>query len=54
MVLVLVAVGALVWSGVTLIIDTLLRRLRRPSLIERLRAFRPTVADEADVWLHRQ
>jgi hypothetical protein len=49
----LVAVGILVWAGVTLIIDARLRR-RRPDLAERLRPFQPKVADEAEVWLRRQ
>ncbi len=50
----LVAVEALIWSGVTLLIDAWLRRRRVPDLAERLRPFQPPVADEAEVWLRRQ
>jgi hypothetical protein len=44
----------LVWTGVTLIIDGLVRRTRRPDLAERLRPFQPSVGDEAELWLRRQ
>jgi hypothetical protein len=51
-ILVLVGVGALVWSGVTLLIDAWPRH-RRADLTARLAPFQPTVADEAEVWLRK-
>ena len=44
----------LLWAGSALLIDDLVRRARRPSLVERLRPFLPTVADEAELWLRRR
>jgi hypothetical protein len=53
-ILLIVVVGVLVWTGVTLIVDGWMRRQRRPDLAERLRPFQPSVGDEAEVWLRRQ
>ena len=41
----------LLWAGMTLLIDSWVRRQRRPSLYERLAPYVPTVADEAELWL---
>jgi hypothetical protein len=51
----LVLVFMLVWSGATLLIDAWLRRPRRLGLVERLMPFQPpSLADEAQEWLDRQ
>jgi hypothetical protein len=49
-----VAVLLLMRAGATLLIDAWSRRRRWLSLVERLRPFQPSVADEAEVWLRRQ
>jgi hypothetical protein len=52
------AIGALIWSGVTLLIDAYMRRQRRPDLAERLVPYQAPMADklgdEAQEWLSRQ
>jgi hypothetical protein len=55
MIVALIAVGLLTWTGVALMWDAWLRRERRPDLVERLRPFRfDSVADEAQSWLDEQ
>jgi hypothetical protein len=50
----LVLVFVLVWSGATLLIDAGRRRRRRRDLVERLMPLQPSIADEAQDWLQRQ
>jgi hypothetical protein len=52
-VVLVVVVFFLVWTGVTLIIGSWSRCRRRPDLAELLRPFRPSIADEAEGWLRR-
>ena len=47
-------VGLLVWGGVWLLIDAFSARHRPVDLTERLQPYQPSVADEAESWLHRQ
>jgi hypothetical protein len=55
MLIVMVAVGALVWSGVGFVLDILQRRHSRPDLADRLLPFQPhSLGDEAQEWLQRQ
>jgi hypothetical protein len=45
------AVGALTWTGATLLLDAWWHRWDRPSLAERLGHYRtPSVADETQRW----
>jgi hypothetical protein len=48
-----IAVFLLTWAGSTLLLDAWVRRRRRPTLTERLLPYQPSVADEAEWWLHR-
>ena len=57
--LLLVVAGIIGWVGATLILDAVLRRQRRPDLVERLLPYQPTplgdtLGDEARDWLNRQ
>jgi hypothetical protein len=54
MVAILVVTGLLIWAGVTLLIDAWHWRHLRPDLVDRLAPYQPTVADDAERWLHRQ
>ena len=47
-------VGLLVWIGVTLLVDTWIRRQSHPDLFDRLVPFQPGLAEDAEDWLHRQ
>jgi hypothetical protein len=50
----LIVAGLLLWAGATLLIDAWLRRRHRPDLVERLVPYVPSVADEAQEWLHHR
>jgi hypothetical protein len=53
-ILLILVVGLLMWTGTTLLLDAWWR-WKRPDLADRLRPFRPTtIADEAQHWLDRQ
>ncbi len=43
-----------IWVAATLIIDAWIRRERRPDLVDRLQRYQPSVADEAEEWLHQR
>ena len=47
----LVVAFLLLWAGMSLLIDSWVRRQRRPSFYERLAPYVTTVADEAELWL---
>lgn len=49
-----VAVFVLTWAATALILDSRIRRRRRPDLAERLRPDQPTVAAEAEAWLRHR
>jgi hypothetical protein len=43
-----------IWVAATLIIGAWIGRERRPDLVDRLQMYQPSVADDAEEWLHQR